>query len=156
MLNFEKVYGGQMNEKRFLNDFRSAIIFAICGVGFVFAMLLCLINVDQSETSSVVIIGSLFGVSLMMCIIGLLYTFELIVFYNDKIISFTIKRRIEIYYSEIVSVQMIEKAGKGECGIADVWEIKDNNDNTIDIIRSKNRARLLMQINEIREKITYN
>ena len=143
-------------KKSFLNDFRSAIIFAICGVGLTFGMLLCLNNVDQSETSSIVIIGSLFGVSVMMCIIGLLYTFELIAFYNDKIISFTIKRRIEIYYSEIVSVQMVKKAGKGDSGVADVWEIKDNNDNTIDIIRSKNRARLLMQINEIREKITYN
>ena len=141
-------------KKKFLNDFRSAIIFTTCAIALIFIMFLGLNNINKTQTSSILIIISLFGGGVLMCIVGVLLTFELITFHNNKITSFTIRRRVEIYFSEITGIQMIKKVGIGDAGVANVWEIKDNNDNTINIIYSNKRTEMLMQIKEIREKIS--
>ena len=78
----------------------------------------------------------------------MLMFFELIMVYDNKVVSIKVFKRVEIYYSDIVSISEINKDGMGAGGIAPVWEIKSIEEKAIYFVRSKRRKKIIELIKQ--------
>ena len=134
-------------KKVILNDVRTPILIALCDI--VCAFLLILGVKTTTDTLTLICLFTMFGTPIILNFVGFLLTFELIYFYEDKMVYLKLFRRTEMLYTQIVCIKETKTRGLTCANIADTWEITDNNQKTICIIREKPRRKIINQIKEL-------
>ena len=134
-------------KKVILNDVRTPILLAICDIAF--ALFLILGVHTTTDIFTLICLFATFGTPIIITFVVFLLSFELIYFYEDKMVYLKRFRRTEMLYTQIVCIKETETRGLTGSGIADTWEITDNNQKTICVIREKPRRKIINQIKEL-------
>ena len=132
--------------KKVVNDIRSLLLFVPMIAFFVILLVLSLTNTDNSNNILIFIV--VFGGGGLLSVVCLALTFEVIHFYQDRLISIKLFRHVEIIYSEISTINRTNKIGIGGAGIEPVWEIKTHCEQTVYLIRTKKREKIIKEIGQ--------
>ena len=118
----------------------SLLLFAFVITSFAILLVLSLTNTDNF--SNIIIFITVFGGFLILSVVCFFLTLEVIFFYEDRLISIKLFRRVEIFYSEISTINKTHKRGMGGGGIEPVWEIKTHYEKAVYLIRTKKERKL--------------
>lgn len=126
------------------NSIELAVLLFIAIAWSFFMVLPIYFNADTSAVIGVMVLG---GVNLVCVIPLILFNAELIVFYEDRIVSSKLFRRVEICYDEIVDIK------ETRVGLSDekAWQIIANSNRVINVtkrglITTKKRKKLMEYI----------
>ena len=125
------------------NSIELAVLLFIAIAWSFFMVLPIYFNADTSAVIGVMVTG---GVNLVCVIPLILFRAELIVFYEDRIVSSKLFRRVEICYDEIVDIKetIVELS-------ENAWQIIANSNRVINVIKrglitTKKRKKLMEYI----------
>lgn len=136
-------------KKMIINNFAALIVFLlVAAIGVALVVLCCLSSADLPTKVMMFVIE---GVPAIILIVYMLFFIaELIIVYDDKIVSIKIYKRTVIFYANIVRI--VEKSKDsldGTGSLIDVWEIIDNNNQSICLMKTKGRDTIIELINDL-------
>ena len=137
----------EMKKYKIFNDLRSLFISLFFLAGFTFFMTISL-RYTTGFTPHILSI-LLWGSFIVMGIYLLFSSFEIILFCDEKIVSFQLFKRVEIFYNEITGIEEVEKESKGanSGGFEPVWHITSSTEQKeIFMIKYKSRIKIIDQL----------
>ena len=126
-------------KRRFINDIKTFIVLILTTMGFIFFMVLSLINLD--DKFSIIVSICVFGGFLLLMLFCLLWCTEIIIIHDDKIVSKKVWKRKEILYADIVSLEEADDRGAYATGMETGWKITDSSDQYIFVVDTWGRKK---------------
>lgn len=124
-------------KRSFINDIKTFVLLILINMVFIFIMVLGLINADNRV--SIIINICVWGGVLLLDLFCLTRCTEIIVIYDDKIVSKKIWKQKEILYADIVCIEEAMDRGEYAGGIEEGWKITDSHNQTIFVVGIRSR-----------------
>ena len=123
-------------KKYLINDLKTFVLLIVLAVGSLVLIFLGLLNSENSPNSkfTILMVFCIFGSMFLLVILGIVLSIEILVVYDDKIISKRFFKQKTIAYSDIVSIKIAANKGEYAGGIEDGWMIVDSCDKTIFVV----------------------
>ena len=128
-------------KKYLINDLKTFVLLIVLAVGSLVLIFLGLQNFENTPNPkfTVLMLFGVFGSMFLLVILGIILSIEILVIYDDKIISKRFLKQKTIAYSDIVSIKIATNKGEYAGGIEDGWMIVDSCDKTIFVVGIQSR-----------------
>ena len=126
-------------KRRFINDIKTFIILILLVMAFFSCMVWSLTAAD--DKFSIIAFICVFGGFLLLTLFCLLCCTEIIIIYDDKIVSKKVWNRKEILYADIVSMEEAYDMGAYATGMETGWKITDSSDQYIFLVSARGRKK---------------
>ena len=128
-------------KKYLVNDLKTFVLFIILATGSLLLIFLGLQNFENTPNPKfmVLMLFLVFGFMFLLAILGITISTEILVVYDNKIISKRFFKKKIIAYSDIISVEMTTDKGNYAGGIEEGWKITDFYNQTIFVVGIRSR-----------------
>lgn len=128
-------------KKHLINDLKTFILFIVLAMVILFFVFLGLQNSENTPNPQfmVIILFGVFGSMFLLMLLGIIMSMEILVVYDDKIISKRFLKQKTILYSNIVSIEIATEKGEYAGGIEKGWKIMDSCNQTIFLVGVRSR-----------------
>lgn len=116
----------------FVNDIKTFILLILLTVGSIFCLFFSFKSVDNKV--SIIACACSFGGFILLELFCLALCTEIIIIYDDKIVSKKIWRKKEILYADITCIEEADDSGLYAGGVETGWKIKDSSNQYIFVV----------------------
>ena len=128
-------------KRYFINDIKTFIMLILVTVSLVFFLFVCLKSADNKI--SVISCACVFGGSILLALFCLALCTEIIIIYDDKIVSKKVWKQKKILYTDIMCIEEADDRGTYAGGVETGWKIKNSSEQYIFVVEFFSRKKYI-------------